>query len=304
MQALYALVQSENPDLQKEEKFLNSSISQMYDLYLVMVDLIVEIHAYAIDIQEKSQQKILATEEDKNPNKRFVENPILVKLAQNEQLQKQLQQRKLNNWRLDSEYVNLIYTDLLKSDLYISYMNQESGSFKEDRSFVIDMFKDIIAPNDKLYDYLEDYRLTWLDDLPVINTTIVKRLQKLKPLSPEGTIIPKLYKDDEDEDFARDLLRRTGNNNDMLEAEILGNTPNWDQDRIATIDKVILKMAICEFLKFSSIPVKVTINEYLELAKEYSTPKSSIFINGVLDRLVKQYRKDEKLNKAGRGLIE
>ncbi|MEH6407970.1 MAG: transcription antitermination factor NusB, partial [Leeuwenhoekiella sp.] len=194
--------------------------------------------------------------------------------------------------------------DLVKSDLYISYMNEEEGTFKEDRSFVIEMFKEIIAPNEKLYDYLEDYRLTWLDDLPVINTTIVKRLQKLKPLSPEGTMIPLLFKDDDDNQFAKDLLRRTGSNNDMLDAEIAGNTPNWDQDRIATIDKVILKMALCEFLNFPSIPVKVTINEYLELAKEYSTPKSSIFINGVLDRLVKQYRTDGRLNKAGRGLIE
>ncbi len=304
MQALYALAQSETPDLQKEEKFLKSSISQMFDLYLVMVDLVVEVHAFAKDFMEKSQQKMLATAEDINPNRRFVDNRILVKLAENEQLQKQLQKRKLNNWRLDSEYVNIIFEDLKKSDLFMQFMEHSDDSFKEDKAFVIEMFKQIVAPNDKLYDYLEDYRLTWLDDLPVINTTVVKRLQKLKPLSPEGTIIPKLFKDEEDEEFAQNLLRRASYNDEMLEAEILGNTPNWDQDRIATIDKVLLKMAICEFLKFPSIPVKVTINEYLELAKEYSTPKSSIFINGVLDRLVKKYREEGRLNKAGRGLIE
>ena len=304
MQALYALHQSENPDLLKEEKFLNASTAQMYDLYLILIDLLVEIHAHAKDILERSQQKILATESDKNPNLKFVNNPVLIKLSENELLQKELKKAKLNNWRLDSEYVVLLYNALLESDFYADYMASASADFKQDRDFVIDFFAKIVAPNDKLYDYLEDYRLTWVDDLPVVNTTIVKRLGKLKPNSPESTILPKLYKDEEDRQFAKDLLLRTARNDEEYEAEILGNTPNWDQDRIAALDKILIKMALCEFLRFSSIPVKVTINEYLELSKEYSTPKSSIFVNGVLDRLVKKYKKDNRLNKAGRGLIE
>ncbi len=304
MQALYALSQAEQPDLQKEEKFLNASTAQMYDLYLVLVDLLTEIHAHAKDILERSQQKILATDADRNPNLRFVNNEILVRLSENETLHKSLKKAKLKNWRLDNEYVVLIYDQLISSDLYENYMSQPETSFKEDRQFVIDMFTEFVAPNDKLYEYLEDYRLTWLDDLPVVNTTIVKRLGKLKPNSPESTILPKLYKDEEDREFARDLLRRTAHNDEEYEAEILGNTPNWDQDRIAVLDKILIKMALCEFLRFPSIPVKVTINEYLELSKEYSTPKSSIFVNGVLDRLVKKYKKESKLNKAGRGLME
>ena len=304
MQALYALHQSENPDLLKEEKFLNASTAQMYDLYLILIDLLVEIHAHAKDILERSQQKMLATESEKNPNLKFVNNPVLIKLSENELLQKELKKAKLNNWRLDSEYVVLLYNALLESDFYADYMASASADFKQDRDFVIDFFAEIVAPNDKLYDYLEDYRLTWVDDLPVVNTTIVKRLGKLKPNSPESTILPKLYKDEEDRQFAKDLLLRTARNDEEYEAEILGNTPNWDQDRIAALDKILIKMALCEFLRFSSIPVKVTINEYLELSKEYSTPKSSIFVNGVLDRLVKKYKKDNRLNKAGRGLIE
>ncbi len=304
MQALYALSQAEQPDLQKEEKFLNASTAQMYDLYLVLVDLLTEIHAHAKDILERSQQKILATEADRNPNLRFVNNEILVRLSENETLQAALKKAKLKNWRLDNEYVVLIYDELINSDLYETYMSQPETDFKIDRQFVIDMFTEFVAPNDKLYDYLEDYRLTWLDDLPVVNTTLVKRLGKIKPNSPESTILTKLYKDEEDQDFARDLLRRTAHNNEEFEAEILGNTPNWDQDRIAVLDKVLIKMALCEFLRFPSIPIKVTINEYLELSKEYSTPKSSIFVNGVLDRLVKKYKKEGRLNKAGRGLME
>ncbi|PHQ28055.1 MAG: transcription antitermination factor NusB [Leeuwenhoekiella sp.] len=304
MQALYALSQAEQPDLQKEEKFLNASTAQMYDLYLVLVDLLTEIHAHAKDILERSQQKILATEEDRNPNLRFVNNEILVRLSENETLQGSLKKAKLKNWRLDNEYVVLIYDELVKSDLYEAYMSQPETNFKTDRQFVIDMFTEFVAPNDKLYDYLEDYRITWLDDLPVVNTTLVKRLGKIKPNSPESTILPKLYKDEEDRDFARDLLRRTAHNDEEFEAEILGNTPNWDQDRIAVLDKILIKMALCEFLRFPSIPIKVSINEYLELSKEYSTPKSSIFVNGVLDRLVKKYKKEGRLNKAGRGLME
>lgn len=304
MQALYALHQSEQPDLLKEEKFLNASTAQMYELYLTIVDLLVEIHAHAKDILERSQQKMLATESEKNPNLKFVDNPVLVKLSENELLQKELKKAKLNNWRLDNEYVVLLYNELIASDFYAEYMASETSDFKTDRDFVIDFFTEFVAPNDKLYDYLEDYRLTWVDDLPVVNTTIVKRLGKIKPNSPESTILPKLYKDEEDRQFAKDLLLRTARNDEEYEAEILGNTPNWDQDRIATLDKILIKMALCEFLRFSSIPVKVTINEYLELSKEYSTPKSSIFVNGVLDRLVKKYKKDNRLNKAGRGLIE
>ncbi len=304
MQALYALHQSEQPDLLKEEKFLNASTAQMYELYLTIVDLLVEIHAHAKDILERSQQKMLATESEKNPNLKFVNNPVLVKLSENELLQKELKKAKLNNWRLDNEYVVLLYNELIASDFYAEYMASETIDFKTDRDFVIDFFTEFVAPNDKLYDYLEDYRLTWVDDLPVVNTTIVKRLGKIKPNSPESTILPKLYKDEEDRQFAKDLLLRTARNDEEYEAEILGNTPNWDQDRIATLDKILIKMALCEFLRFSSIPVKVTINEYLELSKEYSTPKSSIFVNGVLDRLVKKYKKDNRLNKAGRGLIE
>ncbi|HCQ76165.1 MAG TPA: antitermination protein NusB, partial [Leeuwenhoekiella sp.] len=270
MQALYALHQSEQPDLLKEEKFLNASTAQMYELYLTIVDLLVEIHAHAKDILERSQQKMLATESEKNPNLKFVNNPVLVKLSENELLQKELKKAKLNNWRLDNEYVVLLYNELIASDFYAEYMASETSDFKTDRDFVIDFFTEFVAPNDKLYDYLEDYRLTWVDDLPVVNTTIVKRLGKIKPNSPESTILPKLYKDEEDRQFAKDLLLRTARNDEEYEAEILGNTPNWDQDRIATLDKILIKMALCEFLRFSSIPVKVTINEYLELSKEYS----------------------------------
>ncbi len=205
---------------------------------------------------------------------------------------------------MDDEYVVLIYNALEASECYQDYMNSGETDFKEDRSFVIQFYTEVLAPNDKLYDYLEDKQLTWLDDLPLVNMAVLKRLQKLKPSSPESVLLPALYKNEDDRAFGRELLSQTVGHDDFLTKEISNNTPNWDKERIADVDMVLIKMALCEFLKFPSIPVKATINEYLEIAKEYSTPKSSIFINGILDKLVKQYRKNNTLKKSGRGLQE
>jgi N utilization substance protein B len=162
---------------------------------------------------------------------------------------------------------------------------------------------DVIVPNEKLYEYLEDNKLTWVDDIPLVNTEIIKQLKAIKQVEEGNFRVPKLFKDNEDRDFVKDLFRKTVLNERELAKEYDDKTPNWDSDRIAEIDTIILKMAICEFLKFPSIPVKVTLNEYLELAKEYSTPKSSIFINGILDNLVKELQTSNRIIKAGRGLM-
>ena len=190
-----------------------------------------------------------------------------------------------------------------KTNQNIDYMSNRVSDFKEDKNFIVDVFKDIIAPNDKLYDYLEDKNLTWLDDLPTVNTTILKLLRKAKTTLSEGYFTPKLYKDTEDKQYAIDLFKKTLLNRTAINKEIEQKTFNWDSDRIASVDYVLLQMAICELKSFPSIPVKVTINEYLEIAKEYSTPKSSIFINGILDKLVKEYEEDGTLKKVGRGLM-
>jgi N utilization substance protein B len=182
-------------------------------------------------------------------------------------------------------------------------MKTRTSNFIEDKQFIIDVFQEIIAPNEKLYSYLEDKNLTWLDDLPAINTAILKLLRKIKPSSTEGHFLPSLLKDEDDIKFAEDLLKKSILNKSKLLQTIGDRTKNWDSDRIADIDYILLQMGVCEILHFPSIPVKVTINEYLEIAKEYSTPKSSIFINGILDRLVKDYEETNSLNKTGRGLM-
>lgn len=303
MQVIYAFSQGEADDTQKNEKFLLQSMENMYNLYLLILSLLVEVQRKAEDYQKKLQQKHLATSEDRNPNKKFVNNELLLMLRNNSSLKNALESRKIKNWELDDEYVEVIFRALMESELYKDYMATKTSTFREDKQFVVDMFKEIVAPNDKLYDYLEDKNITWLDDLPVINTTIVKLLRKTNPSTSEGHFVPMLFRDEEDKEFGVDLLKKTVLNQSSLSTEIEGKTANWDKDRIANIDFVLLQMAICEFQKFPSIPVKVTINEYLEIAKEYSTPKSSVFINGILDKLVKEYSDKGTLNKVGRGLM-
>ncbi|MFD1163140.1 MULTISPECIES: transcription antitermination factor NusB [Hwangdonia] len=303
MQTLYAFKGGESDDFSKDQKFLLFSIDNMYNLYLLLMALLIEVQKRAETDLQKKQNKHLATKEDKDPNRKFVNNQVLHILKSNTMLKNQLETYKITNWNLDNEYVDIIFKAIISSDLYKEYMQTKVSDFKEDKNFIVDIFKEIIAPNDKLYDYMEDKNLTWLDDLPTVNTTILKLLRKVKLTSPENHFTPQLYKDTEDKQFAIELFRKTFLNKTALSEEIEQKTKNWDTDRIANVDYVLLQMAICELKHFTSIPVKVTINEYLEIAKEYSTPKSSIFINGILDKLVKEYTADGNLNKIGRGLM-
>ncbi|MBQ0908201.1 transcription antitermination factor NusB [Flavobacterium sp. F-328] len=303
MQSIYAMHQSGSDNLEKEEKFLFYSIDNIQDLYLIMLSSLIEICKTEAVYLHKSSLKHLATPEERKPNEKFIKNKIFQILADNNSLSIALENRKINNWSLNDDYILLLLNEVKASELYANYMRNSVNTFEEDRQFVADLFAEVIVPNEKLYDYLEDDKLTWVDDIPVVNTQISKQLKAIKDGEDDNFRVPKLFKDIEDRDFGRDLFRKTVLNEKDLAKEYLDKTPNWDSERIAEIDTIILKMAICEFLKFPSIPVKVTLNEYLEIAKEYSTPKSSIFINGILDNLVKELNTNKRIVKAGRGLM-
>ena len=295
--------QNGSDSIEKEEKFLLYSIDNLLDLYLIMLSSLIEIGKKEAVFIEKSSQKHITTAEERNPNKKFINNSIFQILAENNSLSIALENRKITNWELNDDYILILLDVIKKSDLYNNYMSNAVNDFEEDKQFILDVFMEIIAPNEKLYDYLEDNKLTWIDDIPVVNTQIIKQLKQLKSSKDEAFRVPKIYKDQEDKEFVTNLFRKTVLNERELAKEYVDKTPNWDSERIAEIDTIVLKMAICEFIKFPSIPVKVTINEYLEIAKEYSTPKSSIFINGILDNLVKEFETNNKLNKIGRGLM-
>ena len=303
MQSIYAMHQNGSDDLVKEEKFLYYSIDAIQDLYLIMLSALIEICKKETIFLHLSSQKHLATPQERKPNEKFIKNAIFQILAENNSLSIALENRKIDNWNLNDDYILLLLNDIKQSKLYENYMRNAVNTFEEDKEFIVDLFTEVIVPNEKLYDYLEDNKLTWIDDIPVVNTEIIKQLKAIKNIEEGGFRVPKLFKDNEDKDFVRDLFRKTVLNERELAKEYDDKTPNWDSDRIAEIDTIILKMAICEFLKFPSIPVKVTLNEYLELAKEYSTPKSSIFINGILDNLVKELETNKRIQKVGRGLM-
>tara|TARA_R110002050_G_scaffold231427_1_gene367260 strand:+ start:6430 stop:7341 length:912 start_codon:yes stop_codon:yes gene_type:complete len=303
MQSMYAFKGTESDDLLKEQRFLTHSLDNMYDLYLSVLALLTELHKKSKDYNEKIQNKIVKSEADKNLSLKFQENQLLHLISSNTLLQEAVSSSKLNFWHLDFEYVDIIFKEIIKSDLYKFYTAETETSFKKDKHFIIDVFTEIIAPNEKLYEFFEDKKLTWIDDLPVVNTAILRILRKLKLTSPETALLPDLYKDEEDLEFAKDLLQKTFLNNSKFAEEISTKTTNWDSERLASIDGVLLRMALCEFQKFPSIPHKVTINEYLEIAKEYSTPKSSLFINGILDKIVKEYQAENIHLKTGRGLM-
>lgn len=301
MQSVYAMLQSHNDDIIREEKFLKHSILKMFDLYVLNLQLLVEVQKLASKKIALSKKKILATKEDLAPNTKFLNNKLIKAIAESVSVEGYIELNNLRNWDENSEYVKIVLDELQKSDFYKKYLNTDENSYNLDKAFVIDFFKEIIAPNEKLGEYFEDDMISWVDDIPFVNTWVVKSLSKQK----DGVIfaLGRLYKDKDDEDFVSDLFKKTVLKNAEYEKDITEKTPNWETDRIADIDMILIKMAMTEFINFASIPTRVTINEYIEVSKDYSTEKSSYFINGVLDKISKEFILNKRIVKIGRGLL-
>jgi N utilization substance protein B len=206
MQSIYAMHQNGSDNLEKEEKFLFFSMDSVLDLYLIMLSALVEIRAKEIDYLDKSSKKHLATAEERKPNRRFVDNAILKMLSENQSLSASLKSRKIDNWARNDDYILIILAEIKKSELYDNYMAAKASDFDQDRQFAIDLFMELIAPNDKLYDYLEDHKLTWIDDIPLVNTQIVKQLRTIKSENDSSFSVPRLYKDAEDQEFASTVV--------------------------------------------------------------------------------------------------
>ncbi|MCP4883050.1 MAG: transcription antitermination factor NusB [Flavobacteriales bacterium] len=301
MQSIYAVLQSKSDNLPKEEKFLKFNIKKATELYILQLLLMVEIRNLALEHIEIKKKKYLATDEDKNPNLKFINNKLIQAISDSPEIKEYVGKSKLIDWKDNREYVRILLDEMSDSDIYKDYLNSEKDDFFEDRSFVLDLFKTIIAPNEKLFDYYESLNLSWVDDYPLVNTTILKVLKQME--NGHFISLKHLEVKEDDEEFLVDLFRKTILHQQEFTSEIDEKTPNWDTERIADMDMILIKMALTEFLYFPSIPTKVTINEYIEIAKDYSTRKSSYFINGVLDKLLKDYNKTGRLKKIGRGLL-
>jgi N utilization substance protein B len=301
MQSVYALFQSKSDDLAKEVKFLKLSVQKTYELYIHQLLMIIAVRDMHSEHLEIKKGKHLATPEDKDPNLKFVNNQLIKTIESSPEVKNYIQERRLDMWSDNREFVRIILDKLTKQDFFKAYHRNRTNNFREDKDFVIQLFKEIIAPDDKLYDFYESMNLSWVDDIPFVNTMLVKNLKQ----TDEGKAFRlgrfRLNKDDEE--FMVELFEKTALKHTEFDKDIDGKTPNWDNERIAEIDMILIKMALVEFVYFPSIPTKVTINEYIEIAKDYSTQKSSYFINGVIDKLLKEFQEQKRLHKIGRGLL-
>ncbi len=300
MQSVYALTTSHSDNLVKEEKFIRASVDKMFDLYVLQISLLIELKKLAKKLHKASSNSRLKIGAHESSTK-FIDNLVLESFETSSSVSIYEADHALNQWKDHDEYIRMIYDEMIDSEIFAIYMNDAESSFKKDRKFIEDLFVQIIAPNEKLADFYEDTFIGWVDDIPFVNSWMLKTIKDLK--KDKTFILPALYKNDEDEQFAVKLFRKVVLNQEAYEQEIVKKTPNWELERIAEIDVILLKLGIAEFLEFPSIPVRVTINEYIELSKDYSSNKSNVFINGVLDKLQKDFSESKRMNKIGRGLL-
>jgi N utilization substance protein B len=298
MQALYAQQLDPTDNLTAGESWILKSSQDFYLLYITLLDLFRELHTCGYALYEKNTKKHLKEDENET-NPKFFSNKALLVLCENETLATLCKKHKLKYWKNHDEYVRLVWDEITASKIYDDYLKAESTSLAEDQDFLVQLFTNVIAPFDRLGEFMEEVNISWVDDAPLANTIVRNSLKRITEPNP---IIAVLYKDEEDRKFSLELFRKVALNKPELIEEIKGRTPNWDPDRIAELDFTLLLMALAELLYFPSIPVNVTINEYLEIAKEYATPKSSMFINGVLDNLLKDMTKQKRIRKNVRGM--
>ena len=302
LQILYAFYSSPETSINNTEKELFFSLQKTYDLYHYLMSLVVEIEKFAEERIDLGLKKHRPTSAELAPNTRFIKNQLIQQLKENTSLNKYLEAAKLS-WANNEDLIRKLYLALVEQDFYKEYMTGSEDSYADDRKLVEDIFKYLILDNEDIESLLEEQSIYWNDDLDFVVSMILKTFKKFKEFSDENQALLPMYKDDEDRQFAKDLYRKVVLNHDDNVALVKQHTVNWDIERIAFIDNLILELALSEFLYFPSIPTKVTMNEYIELSKYYSTEKSRNFINGILDKALKDLKKADKIIKAGRGLI-
>ncbi len=302
MQSVYSFSQRENGKLEEELKFFDASVSQSFELYTALLGLIKALMDLVQD-QLKVHEKIGSVDVKYQHLKLLSNNRVMLMIQQHAVLEKKLQSKNTIKWDLEFVFLKELLQKITSDTAFNDYQKNTDPQWEDDLNWFSRCFKKHIASSDFLYDYLEDQNLTWIDDLPLVNTFLSKMFKQLAPDQHNSLPFPEFVKNQEDIVFGRQLLEKVIVKDEELQKELEGKTPNWDPERIARLDGVVLKIAIAELLYFPNIPSKVTLNEYLEIIKDYSTPNSNNFVNGVLDKLVKEFSLENRLNKSGRGLL-
>ncbi len=297
LQSLYAFFQSGNTSLNAGEKELLFGIEKIYDLYLYQLSLIIGIGDQARRITEENKLKKIPSADDLIPNTRFVNNKCLVAIANSIELQTKLEKRKIS-WSHEPEIPRKLFMQFRDTNTYAEYMQKSENTFEHDRELILKLLKNHICEYELLHYFYEERSIYWLDDWELINKMIIKNIKSMEEGREDQGFTPmNLYKDLDDRRFAIDLFHKTILNDKEFSPMIAAKTKNWDIERIALMDIIIMKMALTEIIKFPEIPVKVSLNEYIELSKMYSTPKSKVFVNGVLDKLVEELINNKKISK-------
>ena len=296
VQIIYAYYQNGGKNLDTAEKELFFSLSKAYDLYNYLLLLMVEVTKYANKRLDAAKNKLVPTKEDLSPNMKFVENRFIAQLEINKQLNAFASSQK-KTWENEGDFIKNLCEQIMQSDIYKEYMASETSSYEEDRELWRKLYKKIIFNNTALDEVLEDQSLYWNDDKEIVDTFVLKTIKRFNPENGEKQELLPEFKDEEAQDFARRLFRRSILNADYYRHLISENSKNWDLSRVAVMDVIIMQIALAEILSFPNIPVNVSLNEYVEIAKLYSTPKSGGFINGTLDGIVNQLKKENKLTK-------
>lgn len=299
-QSLYAYQLAENKDVTKHQKTLNTAVEQVFAMYIGVLDLIVAVINYADTDATDGLNKYIPSDADLNPNLKILNNLFVDALLKNEAYLQAVKKHK-PQWSADVELVKSLFASLKIADDYNKYLSISTHTLATDKDIVKFIFKKIILKSPLAIQAFEDDFISWTIDLEVLKAMFAKTL---KNFSEGGKYALAQISADwaEDQAFINDLLYKTVGNDAVFQALIANKTKNWDAERIALSDIIIMKMALSEFMFFASIPIKVSMNEYLDIAKEYSTPKSNAFINGILDKILADLTAENKIRKFGRGL--
>jgi len=309
MQAIYAFQQEGPESINAGEKQLIISLDKLYELYIYQLSLIIELADFARRRTEENRLKHLPTPEDLNPNLRFLENRLIRQLSNNRDYLKRNAAYKIN-WVDEEEMIRKFYNLMREEEGYISYMNKPENTYNDDKHVVEMVILRMFSESEHLRSLFDERSIYWTEDFDTAIMMVDKTIKGFKEKADEFTSLPTLLKDEnnaegsEDLEFVKRLYRKTLINSSDFNAVISERAANWDLERIAVMDTILIKMAITELIEFPSIPIKVTLNEYIELSKEYSSPKSKVFINGVLDKLIADYKEQGIIKKSGRGLME
>ncbi|NQY08951.1 MAG: transcription antitermination factor NusB [Flavobacteriales bacterium] len=302
MQALYGAFQSDSEGDKSGRVELENSIDRIYELYILLLHVLGEVVS-AAKVESGLILKRHIPAEDKEPHKKLIENSVMQKLRTNRAILAFSEKYNVTGV-VEEELPVKIFNRLKKSDFYKSYKVSDPVDFEEEKAFVLKVFRKFVCTSEELVHLFEEENIHWADDIELAKISVAKTITDLKSSSDENYALQKLYKDEKgDSQFAVDLFNQTINRSQEIQKLLEGKTKNWDQDRVAMLDNLLMKMALSEVLHFKTIPVKVSMNEYIEISKKYSTPKSGSFINGILDNVISDLKKGEKIKKVGRGLV-